>query len=334
MADPVLVEVTRGPVVESRHRGAIAIVDVNGKRRAAIGDVEQAVFPRSAVKALQALPLVESGAADRYGFGSPELALACSSHNGERRHVRTATAMLAAAGRGIANLECGPQMPCESAARELILAGKSPTAIHNNCSGKHSGFICFACHTGLEPAGYVQPDHPVQREITATLSAMTDTILDERNRGVDGCSIPTYAVPLTALARGFARFGTGQGFGPKRAEAARRIREAVAAHPFMVAGTGRFDTRLMERFGQRAFIKTGAEGVYCGALPELGYGIALKCDDGAGRAAEVAMAALIERFLPLNGEEQAAFAPFRETVLTNWNGIEVGRVRAAESLRG
>jgi L-asparaginase II len=140
-------------------------------------------------------------------------------------------------------------------------------------------------------------------------------------------------VPLKALALGFARFGTGNGLGPKRAEAARRIREAVAANPFMVAGTGRFDTRFMEVFGARAFIKTGAEGVYCGTLPELGYGIALKCDDGAGRATEIAMAALVERFLPRLAGDEASFAPFRETVMKNWNGIEVGRVRAAETLR-
>jgi L-asparaginase II len=136
-------------------------------------------------------------------------------------------------------------------------------------------------------------------------------------------------VPLQAMALGFARFGTGHGFGPERARAAARIRKAVAAHPFMVAGTGRFDTRAMDLLGARAFIKTGAEGVYCGSLPELGYGIALKCDDGAGRAAEVVMAALIARFLPLDEAQGAAFAPLRESVLTNWNGIEVGRVRAA-----
>ena len=141
------------------------------------------------------------------------------------------------------------------------------------------------------------------------------------------------ATGVATLALGFARFGTGNGLGPKRAEAARRIREAVAANPFMVAGTGRFDTRFMEVFGARAFIKTGAEGVYCGTLPELGYGIALKCDDGAGRATEIAMAALVERFLPRQGGDEDAFAPFRETVMTNWNGIEVGRVRAAEALR-
>lgn len=335
MDNPVLAEVTRGSAVESRHRGAAVVADADGRVVLALGDVERPVFPRSAVKALQALPLLESGAADRYGLTPAEIALAVASHSGEQAHAEASLAMLNKAGRDASCLECGAHWPMgEAAARALAKAGGEPSALNNNCSGKHAGFICLACGMDEDPKSYVQAGHAVQQAVRGALEEVTGAAHRAELSGVDGCSIPTYAVPLTALARGFARFGTGQGFGPKRAEAARRIREAVAAHPFMVAGTGRFDTRLMERFGQRAFIKTGAEGVYCGALPELGYGIALKCDDGAGRAAEVAMAALIERFLPLNGEEQAAFAPFRETVLTNWNGIEVGRVRAAESLRG
>lgn len=331
MDNPILAEVTRGSAVESRHRGAAVVVDADGRVVLALGDVERPVFPRSAVKALQALPLLESGAADRYGLTPAEIALAVASHSGEQAHAETSLAMLKKAGRDASCLECGAHWPMgEAAARALARAGGEPSALNNNCSGKHAGFICLACGMDEDPKGYVRAGHAVQQAVRGALEEVTGAAHNAELSGIDGCSIPTYAVPLTALALGFARFGTGQGFGPKRAEAARRIREAVASHPFMVAGTGRFDTRLMERFGQRAFIKTGAEGVYCGALPELGYGIALKCDDGAGRAAEVAMAALIERFLPLNGEEQAAFAPFRETVLKNWNGIEVGRIRAAE----
>src|SRR5690348_3473482 len=161
MADPVLVEVTRGALVESRHRGAIAIVDPHGVLRAGIGDIDQAVFPRSAVKALQALALVESGAQDAYGFGDAELALASASHSGEPTHVKTAAAMLARAGRSAADLECGAHRPVfDGAARELIRAGEEPTALHHSCSGKHAGFICVACYRGLDPAGYVGPDHP------------------------------------------------------------------------------------------------------------------------------------------------------------------------------
>ncbi len=298
MTNPILVEVTRGTLVESVHRGAIAVVDAKGQVRAAIGDVGQRIFPRSAVKALQALPLVESGAADRYGFGNAELALACSSHNAEPRHVETAAAMLAKAGRGEADLECGAQIPtARAAAQALVRAGIAPGPLCNNCSGKHAGFICLACHRGLDPRGYVTPDHPAMREITATLAEMTGTSLGPEVRGVDGCSIPTYAIPIAALALAFARFITGEGLSPARAAAARRLADACMAEPFMVAGTGRFCTDVMAALPARVFVKTGAEGVFCGALPELGLGIALKCDDGADRAAETVMAAVIDAFL-------------------------------------
>lgn len=328
--NPILAEVTRGPVVESRHRGAAIVVDAEGAVVLSLGDVARPVFPRSAVKAIQALPLLESGAADRYGLSEAEIALAVSSHSGEPLHAETALGMLRKAGREAGCLECGAHWPSnEAAARALARSGSEPTALNNNCSGKHAGFICLSCSLDEDPAGYVKAEHAVQREVRGALEAVTGAPHDPALAGTDGCSIPSYAVPLQALALGFARIGTGHGLPPERARAAARIRRAAAAHPFMVAGTGRFDTRAMELLGERLFIKTGAEGIYCGALPELGYGIALKCDDGAGRAAEVAMAALIARFLPMSEAETAQFAPLREVVLKNWNGIEVGRVRSA-----
>lgn len=331
--DPVLVEVTRGPCVESRHRGAAVVVDADGAVAFAAGDVDAAVFPRSAVKALLALPLVEGGAADRLGLTEAEIALACASHSGEAAHVAAAESMLRKAGRGAACLECGAHWPMgEDASRALAAAGGTPNALHNNCSGKHAGFVCLACDRGEDPAGYVRPDHPTMREVTAALADVTGAKLDESNRAVDGCSIPTYATPLRALALGFARFGTGQGMAPARAEAARRIRAAVAAHPHMVAGTGRFDTKLMTALGARVFSKTGAEGVFCVAMPELGLGIALKCDDGAGRAAEVATAALVARFLRPEGAAGEAVAALARPALRNWNGIHVGDVGPAGPL--
>jgi L-asparaginase II len=282
------------------------------------------------VKALQALPLVESGAADRLGLSDAEIALACASHGGEPAHVATAAAMLRKAGRDAGSLECGTQWPSSHAATlALAASGGTASAIHNNCSGKHSGFICLACDRGDDPAGYVRPDHATMQRITAVLAETTGTALDARNRGTDGCSIPTYAIPLRALALAFARFGTGKGLPADRAAAAARIRAAVAAQPFMVAGTGRFDTEVMTALGARAFTKTGAEGVYCGALPELGLGIAVKCDDGAGRAAELVMATLVARFLG-DGVPERWLRP----VLRNWNGIEVGALRPSDTLGG
>ena len=211
-------------------------------------------------------------------------------------------------------------------------SGDTPTALHNNCSGKHAGFVCLACASGVEPAGYETPEHGVQREVKAAIEEVVGERLDESRRGIDGCSIPTYAIPLLALARGFARFGTGHGLGPGAQAAARRNRAAVAAHPFMVAGTGRFDTEVMTLLGARAFTKTGAEGVFCAALPELGLGLAVKADDGAGRAAEVMIAALIAKFLPMSDAERAGFAPFVAPRLLNWRGVEVGGLRAAGAI--
>ncbi|MCW3474222.1 asparaginase [Limobrevibacterium gyesilva] len=331
--DPVLVEVTRGARVESSHRGAAVVVDPAGGVAFQAGDIDAAVYPRSAVKALLALPLVESGAADRLGLTDDEIALACSSHSGEEVHVAGATSMLRKAGRDGACLECGVQWPInEAASRRLAAHGGAASALHNNCSGKHSGFICLACDRGEDPAGYVRPAHPTMREVTAALADMTGAALDEGNRAVDGCSIPTYAIPLRALALSFARFGSAQGLAPARAAATRRIRAAVAANPMMVAGTGRFDTRLMTALGARVFSKSGAEGVFCAAIPELGLGLAVKCDDGAGRAAEVATAALIGRFLHPDGAQGEALAGLTQPVLRNWNGIAVGAVRPAGPL--
>jgi len=326
--DSVLVEVTRGGRVESVHRGAVAVVDADGKLVFATGNIEAAVFPRSAVKALQALPLVESGAADRLHMTNAELALACSSHTGEPAHVATADSMLRKAGQDVSTLECGVHWPSlQAAALALAKSGAVATALHNNCSGKHAGFICLACASGDDPTGYVRPEHKTMRRITAALSDVTDTVLDERNCAIDGCSIPTFAIPLRALALAFARFGTGVGFHPDRAAAAVRLRAAVMEHPFMVGGTGKFDTEVMKAFGARVFAKTGAEGVYCVALPDLGLGIAVKCDDGAGRAAELVTATMIERFLG-----DGVPARWKSPVLRNWNGIEVGALRVAPAL--
>lgn len=331
--DEVLVEVTRGGRIESAHRGAAVVMDADGGVVFQAGDIDRAVYPRSAVKALLALPLVETGAADRLGLTDAEIALACSSHSGEPLHVETAAAMLRRAGRDESCLECGTHWPSNTeAARALAVAGQRPGALHNNCSGKHAGFICLACDRGEDPAGYVAPDHPTMREVTAALADMTGARLDATNLAVDGCSIPTYAIPLRALALGLARFGAGTAMSPARKAAAERIRAAVAANPFLVAGTDRFDTKLMSALGARVFSKTGAEGVFCAAIPEYGLGIAVKCDDGATRAAEIVTAALVARFLPGAGELPQVASLSRHS-LKNWNGIVIGEACPAGALR-
>ena len=340
-ANPVLAQALRGGATESEHRGAVAVVDAAGTLHSAWGDIDKPIFPRSAVKVLQALPLVESGAAERFGLSDEELALACASHGGEARHVATAAAMLAKAGVDVGALECGTHWPYDDGAiKALAAAGQTPTALNNNCSGKHSGFVCLGCLMAKEGdrraflRGYIQPQHPVMREVTAALQATTGWNLANTPVGTDGCSIPTYAIPLRHLAHAFARVATGQGLSPGRALAAQRLRAAVAAAPFMVAGSGRFDSKVMQQLGARVFCKVGAEGVYCAAFPTLGLGVAVKMDDGnTARACEVVMAALIERLLPMESDAAAFVAALSNVALVNWNGIEVGRLRADAALR-
>ena len=332
MSNPVLVEVTRGPLLESRHRGAVAVSDANGRSVLAVGDVSAPVFPRSAIKALQALPLVEQGAADRYGFGDEELALACASHSGEPAHVAGVERMLAKAGLDSSALRCGVHWPISQSAAYALARTGAASALHNNCSGKHAGFLCLACAIGADTGEYFRPEHAVQREVRTVLEDFTGAVLGQEVCAVDGCSVPTWAMPLERLAYGFAKFGSGHGLSPARAAAAARLRQACAAKPWYVAGSGRFCTEIMERFGARVFVKTGAEGVYCGALPEQGLGIALKCDDGAGRAAQAIMAAVIARFLPVDTAERVALVPLMRPVLRNWNGIEVGAIRVTDAI--
>ncbi|GAB1391636.1 asparaginase [Rubrivivax sp.] len=343
-ADPILVQATRGGIVESFHRGALAVVDADGAVVLALGDVERPIFPRSAVKLLQALPLVASGAAERLALTDEELALACASHSGEAAHARTAAAMLAKAGVDASVLECGTHWPYnEVAQRELVRRGEEPSALHNNCSGKHSGFVCLACDMhGREKggeslrgflSGYVQPEHPVMREVSAALQAATGWDLAKSARGVDGCSIPAHALPLKNLALAFARVAGGVGLSPEHARAAKRLREAVARAPFFTSGTGKFDARVMTRFGERVYCKVGAEGVHCAALPERGLGIAIKMDDGnTSRACEVVLAALLQRLLPLADADAAWLGGLSDQALVNRKAIEIGRLQASAVL--
>ncbi len=340
--NPVLVDVMRGNAIESTHCGALAVLDADGAVVASLGDIDRPIFPRSAVKVLQALPLVASGAADRLGLTDDELALACASHGGEEIHAQTAARMLAKAGLDANALECGTHWPyLDSAARALAAQGREPSALHNNCSGKHAGFLCLACalHGGRPDfqhyaRGYVGMEHAVMREVTSALQTATGHDLTHTPRGVDGCSIPTFAIPLRNLAHAFARVGTGTGLSAGHAGAAKRLRAAVATAPYLVAGSGRFDTRVMERLGTHVFCKVGAEGVYCAALPERGLGVAIKIDDGNNaRAAEVVMAAVIEAFVTLDDSEATFLRSLSDLQLKNWNGIDVGRLVATPVLR-
>ncbi|MDH3472496.1 MAG: asparaginase [Rhodospirillales bacterium] len=328
ITDPIVVEVTRGPMVESWHRGAFAVSDPDGKIVLHAGDFERPVYPRSAIKPLQALALVETGAAEAFALGDAEIALACASHGGEPRHVDTVAAWLARIGCGPADLECGAHLPSnESAMVALLKSGRDPSALHNNCSGKHSGFLSVARHLGQPTAGYIKFEHPVQQRILGILESMAGCELGAAPRGTDGCGIPTLGIPLGNIALAMARLADPADQPEPRQAAAARIRRAMAAEPFMVAGSGRFCTRVMELTGAKALIKGGAEGVYCGILPELGLGIALKVDDGAGRGAEVVMGQLLRRLGVLGEGEIERLGSALAPPVLNRAGLAVGEVR-------
>ena len=327
-ANPVLVEITRGELVESRHRGAAAVVDSAGRLVAAWGGVDTPVFPRSAVKPFQAVPLVESGAADAFGVTSRELALACASHGGEAVHVLGVEAWLRRLGLTAGHLVCGPHAPLDPvAAADLLARSEQPTRLHNNCSGKHAGFLTLARHLGVPTDGYGDPGHPVQRRVFGVLAEMTGADADHAVVAVDGCGVPVMAMSLAELARGFSLLADPDRLPALRSAAVRRVCGAMTSHSFLIGGTGRFDTVATEAGGGAVLTKGGAEGVACAALLGLGLGIAVKIDDGGKRAAEAALAALLLRFTAANGLLRQALNGFGTVVLRNTCGEEVGFIR-------
>lgn len=324
MTNPILIEVTRGALVESAHAGSVVVADAAGRHLLALGDVRRPVFPRSSVKALQCVPLIESGAADRFQFGDEEIALACASHSGSDRHAGIAARMLARAGLGEPALGCGAHPPMgDGAARALAQRGERPSQLHNNCSGKHAGMLATAVHLGEPVGGYWAPDHPVQKRVRAVIAEMSGQPLGDDVMGIDGCAVPTWAMPLASLARLFAVLGTGDGVPAGRRATVARIMSACWREPDLVAGPGRADSVLMRALPGEIFLKTGAEGVYCGCFPKLGLGFALKIDDGTKRASAGAAMALIEHVLP------RARGLIDRRVMKNWRGMEVGLNRSS-----
>lgn len=329
---PVAIEVTRGPVVESRHEGIAAVVKADGTVVEAWGDIDAAILPRSANKPIQAMAFVESGAVERFGLGNEHIALACASHSGEPRHVETVRAWLSKVGLSEADLECGTHPPrLQTTVEALARENKLPTAAYNNCSGKHSGFLATAVTYGEPTKGYITYDHPVQQRLRSVMSDLCGIKADDFPHGIDGCGIPTLATPLKRLAQAMAAMADPSGLSSKHADAAQRIRAAMNAEPFMVAGSGRFCTRINEAAPGVIQVKTGAEGVFCGMLPTLGLGVAVKMWDGAARASEIAMATLLHHLgvLPAGQRDEALHPPVKNVV-----GLLVGEMRPAKSWLG
>jgi L-asparaginase II len=332
-ANPVLVEQTRGNWVENRHRGAFVVVDATGKVIAAAGDTDRPVFPRSAIKSMQALAMVTSGAIDKFELSDEELALACASHHGEDVHIAGVSHFLEHIGLGADSLECGAHQPNNAAARDALRqAGRLPSPLHNNCSGKHSGMLAVARALGAPPDGYVKREHPVQVEVRKAIEAVVGKKLSVDRCGVDGCSIPTWAAPISAWARGFARMATGEGLPQDLAKAAARVFDAATSHPLLVAGTGHLDTLVMQAFGGHLMQKGGAEGVQCGAIRDKGWGYALKCDDGNMAASQVMVATLLLELAGPDAVQKAVLEKFATQTVRNVRGLDVGVMRAASSL--
>ncbi len=332
--NPVLVEAWRGGLVESRHRGAFVVCEADGTVIVAAGDISTPVFPRSAVKAMQALALFATGAVDRFGMSDEEIALACASHHGEEVHTRRVANLLERLGLGPQVLECGAHQPNNDAARHALReAGAAPSARHNNCSGKHAGMLADTLALGAAPAGYVERTHPTQVAVRGAIERAIGQELSEDRVGIDGCSIPTWAAPLRAFATGFARMATGKGLSPDDAAAAQRIFDAATANPLLVAGTGHFDTVVMEAFGGRIMHKGGAEGVQCGAIRDLSLGYAIKCETGNMAASQIIAAELLLALSDPDDAERAVLEEFRSQPLLNVRKIAVGDVRGSEALK-
>ncbi len=328
---PVLVEVRRGGLAEARHRGHVAVVDADGRLVAHAGDPDHVSFWRSAAKPFQAAAVVAAGAADGFGLDGAELAVMCASHNGEEEHLETVRRLLARAGLGEGNLRCGIHPPAGEAARAALLrAGAEPGPLHNNCSGKHAGMLLLARHRGWPVKGYTDLDHPVQRAMLETVAAVAGVVPEEVALGVDGCGVPTFGLPLRRLALAFARLARPRGapgLAAPLAVALERVGRAMAAHPSLVAGTGRFCTDLMRVTGGRLLGKVGAEGVYGVAVTDRGWGVAVKVEDGGSRGLYPAVARALELLGLLSRAEAGALAGHARPVVRNHRGEAVGEVR-------
>lgn len=326
--NPILARVFRGDRVESVHRGAWVVTDGVGHVLQGQGHFELPIFARSAVKCLQALPLVESGAAERFGFTSADLALALASHSGEPQHTERVSATIERLGLGPEALRCGSGAPMDGAARRaLIRADEEAGAIHHNCSGKHVGFLALARHRDVPVEHYLDPDSASQREVRAALLAMTGLSEEDLYVAIDGCSAPTFRLPLRALAQGFARFASPRGLPSEREQACRTLLAAAQEHPELIAGRkNRLCTELLKASPGELFPKIGAEAVYAVAHVGRDQALAVKMDDGVWRGVHAVVVALLQQLGWLPAVLTDELAAFRGTVLHNAAGLPVGSI--------
>ena len=328
--NPVLLRHRRGEHVESVHRGSWVMVDASGTVLDGVGAFDEPFYTRSAIKSLQALPLFDTGAVERYSLEDDELALALASHNGEACHTDVVLRVLDKLSLGTEHLLCGPQVPDDSPTRRALLAGGTPPGpLHNNCSGKHAGFLALASQLDLDPATYIEPESEGQRLVRGVLAEFTDLEESNLTYGVDGCSAPTYRLPLTSLATAFARMSNPEGLSETRRSHCRRLTDAVAKHPVLIAGTRkRLCTDLSRVTEGRLFPKIGAEGVYAVGIRGADRAVAVKLDDGAFRGVNAFVPALLHRLGFLSDGEIEALGPWGDLTSRNRAGRNVGRIEA------
>lgn len=320
----------RGDVVESFHRVHVAVSDAGGREVAGAGDPERTTYFRSAAKPFQALPLVEDGIGERLGMTSEELAICCASHSAEPEHLRVVRRLLDRLDLEEDDLECGAHPPLrDEVAARLLREGRPFGPLHNNCSGKHAGMLALAVGSGWSVEGYRRPDHPVQERMRSEVAGWTEMPAERIRTGTDGCGVVSFAVPLIRMAAAFARLATSP---PDRTGPA-KLMEAMTAHPFLVAGTGRFDTVLMDGGEGRFLAKGGAEGVQCVAVLGRGLGVAVKVEDGATRATGPATLRVLEELDVLEAEDVEGLDDFRRPVVRNTRGEKVGHLEPAFSLK-
>lgn len=328
---PVMVEVLRGPVVESVHQVLAVVANEVGAVTHYWGHPQYLTFPRSCIKMLQAIPLVESGAAQKFELDDKMIALACASHSGEEFHLQSLQQWAEKVGFKESQLICGPHWPYnEDSARLMVRRGQEPTPFCNNCSGKHSGILTTCRHLGDDLANYQDYSHPAQKRLRDILTETMKVDHSKAAHGVDGCGIPTYAVPLQSIATGMSTFVNSK-LAPKRKETAERILRAVRSYPEYVSGSNdTFTVDVVSKTQGRVIVKGGAEGVFTGILVDKKITFAVKCIDGNARAARLVAATLIAQFAGLSAEESAFLKSHLNPVIKNWKGDVVGQLRIAK----
>lgn len=325
--NPILAVSYRNGVAESFHRGVICVVDAHGSVLFSVGDIQQITFPRSALKYIQHLPLLESGAFHQFGFSLEELAIMCGSHNGEPEHLQLVSQILEKINFGVSHLKCGahpPFLPAE--AERFFRRNETATALHNNCSGKHAGFLALCKFLDFEPEEYLNPSHPVQAIIRKTVAEMHEMDESLLVPALDGCSAPIYPMTVQQMAVGYKNLVSNTHH-EVRNQACKSVVEAVGKHSFYVAGTDRYDTALMQLAGDKVIGKVGAEGVFNLAIPDRKIGISIKVDDGKMQPQYNLAQWILEQLNVLTPEEIDQLSKWKTSKITNHNGLETGELR-------